>query len=77
MAEELGVAPATWTALGAVHGQQHGRRDTLHCFAAELDDHGLTIDQVEIAAARWFPRDALPPKLGRYVRRIVELTAGT
>jgi ADP-ribose pyrophosphatase YjhB (NUDIX family) len=76
MAEELGIASVPWSALGTVRVQQHGRRDTLHCFAAELDDHRLTIDQVEIAAARWFPRDELPPRLGRYVRRIVALTAG-
>jgi ADP-ribose pyrophosphatase YjhB (NUDIX family) len=75
MAEELGISPERWTPLGEVRGQMHGRHDTMHCFGAELDGRELTIDPVEIASARWFPREQLPPQLARYVRQIVALTA--
>lgn len=45
----------------------------LHCYQAELRGHPLQLDRVEIAEARWFPRDALPETLSPYVRRVNEL----
>jgi 8-oxo-dGTP pyrophosphatase MutT (NUDIX family) len=73
MAEELGITIEDWRALGELTGRMHHRRDTLHCFRAELADPPLTLDLGELAAAQWFPRDQLPPELGSYVQRILEL----
>jgi ADP-ribose pyrophosphatase YjhB (NUDIX family) len=71
MREELGVEGAGWTSLGAVQGTVHHRRDTIHCYRAELTAPGLTLDLGELAAAGWFTRSELPPDLGPYVVPIV------
>jgi ADP-ribose pyrophosphatase YjhB (NUDIX family) len=76
MREELGIDIEHWRALGEVTGRMHHRRDTLHCFQAELHDPVLTIDRGELAAAGWFSRRELPPDLGRYVHPILA-RAGT
>jgi ADP-ribose pyrophosphatase YjhB (NUDIX family) len=71
MQEELGICPESWADLGSITGRLHHHHNTLHCFQAELPDPELTIDPGEIAVARWFPRQQLPPDVGRYVREIV------
>jgi 8-oxo-dGTP pyrophosphatase MutT (NUDIX family) len=71
MREELGIEGASWTSLGAVQGTVHHRRDTIHCYRAELAAPGLTLDLGELATARWFARSELPPDLGHYVVSIV------
>jgi 8-oxo-dGTP pyrophosphatase MutT (NUDIX family) len=76
MAEELGVTIEDWRALGEIKGRMNHRRDTLHCFRAELSGPALTPDAGELAAAQWFPSDQLPAKLGGYARQILELLDG-
>jgi len=73
IAEELGVTIEDFLLLGEVKGRMHHRRDTLHCFRAELDDPPLTLDLGELCAARWFRHDELPAELGGYVRPILAL----
>jgi 8-oxo-dGTP pyrophosphatase MutT (NUDIX family) len=77
MREELGIDIEDWTALGEVTGRVHHRRDTLHCFQAELRDPVLRLDPGELAAARWFSRRELPPRLGGYVHPILARAATT
>jgi ADP-ribose pyrophosphatase YjhB (NUDIX family) len=72
MGEELGVSIAHWQALGAVAVTFDHRVDHVHCFRAESPTRELTIDLGELAVARWFPRDGLPPTLGRYASRILD-----
>jgi hypothetical protein len=50
------------------------RRDTLHCFTAELGGLDLQVDPVEIAAARWFPRGRLPAPRAAHVDAILRLS---
>ncbi|MGI8506007.1 MAG: NUDIX domain-containing protein [Solirubrobacteraceae bacterium] len=71
MREELGIQAADWSPVGAIRGSQDHRRDTIHCFRAELADLTLTLDPGEIASARWFAREQLPEDLGPYVLPIV------
>jgi 8-oxo-dGTP diphosphatase len=71
MHEELGVQSARWTDLGQVRGRVDHRRDTIHCFGAELPTPELTLDLGELAAARWFARAELPGDLGPYVLPIL------
>jgi 8-oxo-dGTP pyrophosphatase MutT (NUDIX family) len=71
MQEELGLDIPTWTPLGIITDVNQGRRDTLHCFHGELREPELVLNGAEIAAAEWFPRSALPPKLGHYVTQIL------
>jgi 8-oxo-dGTP pyrophosphatase MutT (NUDIX family) len=71
MHEELGIESDGWTALGVQTGRLHYRRDTIHCFHAEVGDRRLDIDRGEIAAVRWFHRDELPADLGGYVLPIL------
>jgi 8-oxo-dGTP pyrophosphatase MutT (NUDIX family) len=77
MHEELGIAIDDWTALGEVEGRQQYRRDTLHCFQAEVHEPALKIDLGELYEARWFPRSRLPTEAGPYVEPILALLAVT
>ncbi len=71
MFEELGVESEQWTELGSLRGTVDHRRDTIHCFGAELATPAITIDAGELATASWFAPDELPPHLGPYVMAIV------
>jgi NADH pyrophosphatase NudC (nudix superfamily) len=48
----------------------------MQCFEAEIRDGNLQIDRGELAAVEWFPRQALPADVGRYVREILGRRAG-
>jgi 8-oxo-dGTP pyrophosphatase MutT (NUDIX family) len=72
--EELGVDTPDWRPLGDLFERIDGKRDTLWCFTTELPgSQEVVTDDVEIAEARWFGRDALPADAHRYVRRILAL----
>jgi 8-oxo-dGTP pyrophosphatase MutT (NUDIX family) len=71
VSEELGVSVADWRALGELIMSIDYRNDRIHCFLAVAPTRAVTIDQVEIAEANWFPRGRLPDDLGRYARRIL------
>jgi 8-oxo-dGTP pyrophosphatase MutT (NUDIX family) len=71
MNEELGLDGADWSAIGEVQGRVDRRHDTIHCFRVELSKPTLTLDQGELAAARWFARSELPADLGPYVDPIM------
>ena len=72
MDEELGLGPVDWVKIGELRGRVDHRRDTIHCFRAEIA-HGrpLTLDRGELGAVAWFARTALPADLSRYVAPIV------
>jgi len=71
MHEELGVAIDNWGSLGEVAGRARHRRDTLHCFHAEIDDPALTLELGELYTAHWFPRADLPADIGQYVHPVL------
>ena len=71
MAEELGIETDDWRSLGEAWATVYHRRDTLYCFQAEVRSRELSVELAELADARWFPRDELPPDLGKYVRRVL------
>lgn len=71
MHEELGRDIADWDALGELFVSADHHRDNLHLFRASLPDRALDIDLTELAEAVWFPQDALPRDVGRYVRPIM------
>ena len=71
MHEELGIAIDGWTSLGEVTGRSQHRRDTLHCFHAQLHKPTFTLDYGELQTVNWFPRTSLPPDLGQYVLPIL------
>jgi 8-oxo-dGTP pyrophosphatase MutT (NUDIX family) len=73
MAEELGVTLDSLADLGTFTGRIDRRRDTMHCFYAEMPDRELKLDLAEIDEARWFSRDQLPASTGRHARRILAL----
>ena len=76
MHEELGIETTQWTDLGQVRGRVDHRRDTIHCFQAELAAPAITIDRGELQQARWFPRAEPPHELGPYARQILAHTQG-
>ena|SRR6185437_10084393 len=72
MHEELGRRIGDWTSLGELYVNTNHHDDNLHLFQARVNDRELNLNLTELAEAGWFPRDALPTDLGRYVRPIVK-----
>ena len=75
MHEELGRRIEDWEDLGELFVNSNHHDDNLHLFQARLGDRRLDIDLTELAEAGWFPRDALPADLGRFVRKILARAA--
>lgn len=73
--EEVGLSISEWVPLGDFFAKHDHRADTLHCFRAVVDDATPVPDRIEIAAAEWFPSAAPPRPLGRFVRRILAMSA--
>jgi 8-oxo-dGTP pyrophosphatase MutT (NUDIX family) len=71
MHEELGRRIEDWVDLGELFINTNHHLDNLHLFHASLPDRRLDLDLIELADARWFPREALPVDIGRYVRPIL------
>lgn len=70
MQEELGVAVEHWQLLGQFEFVIDRRRDSLHCFQAELHAPRLVIDHGELDAVDWFSWERLP-QVGRYTHEIL------
>ena len=62
--EELGRQIEDWVHLGEFYVSTNHHRDNLNLFHGRLSDRRIELDEVELAEAAWFPRDALPPELG-------------
>src|ERR1700730_13157099 len=71
MNEELGRRFEDWADLGELYVNTNHHRDPLHLFQARVEDRELDLNLTELAEAAWFPRDALPEDLGRFVRPIL------
>jgi ADP-ribose pyrophosphatase YjhB (NUDIX family) len=71
MHEELGRRFGDWISLGELFVNTNHHDDNLHLFQARVDDRKLDLNLTELTEAAWFPRDALPNDLSRYVRTIV------
>jgi 8-oxo-dGTP pyrophosphatase MutT (NUDIX family) len=72
--EELGIEVGDWTLLGDLFERVDGRRDRLFCYSAEIGERRIERDRAEIAEARWFPRDGLPPRTAKHVARITAMS---
>jgi 8-oxo-dGTP pyrophosphatase MutT (NUDIX family) len=71
MHEELGRRIEDWDALGELFVNADHHRDNLHLFRARLPDRRVDLNLTELAEAVWFPQDALPREVSRYVRPIM------
>jgi ADP-ribose pyrophosphatase YjhB (NUDIX family) len=71
LAEELGVTPARVTALGVAPSRFDHKREELFLYVADVDSRAFCASVAEIAEAEWFAHDALPPRTGRFARRLV------
>jgi 8-oxo-dGTP pyrophosphatase MutT (NUDIX family) len=76
MAEELGIREAQWRPAGTVHGQEAFRRDTIHCFRAELTTTAVRPNLSELAEVRWFRPPELPADLKGYARAVLQAELG-
>ena len=67
--EEIGVETSAWRDLGGIFLIIRGKRNRLYGCAAVVDpDAPVAADEVEIAEARWFHRDALPEDVTAWVQ---------
>lgn len=71
MEEELGREIEDWTSLGELFVNTNHHQDNLHLFHTHVADRNVELNLAELSEAGWFPRDALPPDLGRFVRQIM------
>jgi 8-oxo-dGTP pyrophosphatase MutT (NUDIX family) len=71
MNEELGLSIDDWTLQGETVVELDHHHDRVQFFAAEVLAPQIKINEAELAEARWFSRQQLPPDLGRYARAIV------
>jgi ADP-ribose pyrophosphatase YjhB (NUDIX family) len=71
MQEELGRRIEDWVDFGELYVDTNHHHDNLHLFHAQVGDRELDLDLTELAEAGWYPRDALPPDLARFVRPIL------
>jgi ADP-ribose pyrophosphatase YjhB (NUDIX family) len=71
MGEELGLSGVEWIDIGEIRGNVNHRRDTIHCFRAEMCEPSLTIDRGELAVVDWFERGAFPEDLAPYVGSVI------
>jgi ADP-ribose pyrophosphatase YjhB (NUDIX family) len=76
MHEELGRRIEDWISLGELFVNTNHHDDNLHLFQARVDDRELDLNLTELDQAAWFPREALPAELSRYVRTIVNRVSG-
>jgi ADP-ribose pyrophosphatase YjhB (NUDIX family) len=72
MHEELGRRIEDWTSLGELFVNTNHHDDNLYLFQARIHDRRLDLNLTELAEAAWFPHDALPTDLARYVRPILK-----
>ncbi len=77
MQEELGVQVSDWQPIGELREVIDHRRDTMHCFTAEIGGMPITMDRCELQAVSWFDRERLPRELGRFVVRILAMVERT
>jgi len=70
--EEVGITLQTVQHLGQFSGRLAHRYDTVHVFLASVPSASVTLDPGEIAEARWYPLDALPP-LSTYAQRAMQI----
>jgi 8-oxo-dGTP pyrophosphatase MutT (NUDIX family) len=71
MEEELGREIDDWSSLGELFVNTNHHHDNLHLFHTRVADRDIELNLAELSEAGWFPRDALPSDLGRFVRQIV------
>jgi ADP-ribose pyrophosphatase YjhB (NUDIX family) len=79
MREELGVDIDDFRDAGEVVATLNRARATVYCFTTELRAPDITVERGEIAGARWFAVDDLPPRIGRLtlpVLRRARLSSG-
>lgn len=69
--EETGCVLHDVVPLGRFAARAEGRRDTVHLFGGTTADRPQA-DGVELAEARFFPRDALPEAVSPATRRRIE-----
>jgi ADP-ribose pyrophosphatase YjhB (NUDIX family) len=77
MNEELGRRFDDWTDLGELFVNSNHHHDNLHLFHTRVPDRELSLNLTELAEAGWFPRDALPADLARYVIPILSRVSGS
>lgn len=71
--EEVGVALGTVTRIGDYFSDREYKKDTVHCFTADVDAAEIVIDPAEIAEAIWVDPAALPHPRGASVERIAAM----
>ncbi len=58
--EEVGIEVKDIRYLGNFLYTREYKKDTVHCFVARVDSRDTTIQESEVAEAKWFPKQSLP-----------------
>jgi 8-oxo-dGTP pyrophosphatase MutT (NUDIX family) len=75
--EEVGIALGSVEPIGAYRSNRQYKRDTVHCFVANVSTADHEIDMTEVIESAWVSPSALPAFRSMAVDQIVELLATT
>lgn len=73
--EETGIRLCDPEYLGSIDFDHEYKKDTVFVFRETIDDQELVIDGTEVAEAKWYGLDELPP-IGDNAKKIVEFVGG-
>ena len=71
--EEVGIRVEKLEYLGSYFHTRQFKRDTVHCFYGQTLEENFTIDDGEIAEARWFNKNQLPNDQAEAVATVLGL----
>ncbi len=71
--EEVGIVATSFTKIGEYTRDHDNMLDTVHVFYCRVNNKAFTIDDVEIAEARWFKPNDLPTPRREIVDRIFKM----
>jgi ADP-ribose pyrophosphatase YjhB (NUDIX family) len=71
LAEELDVHPVSAKVIARAPSRKDHKRETRITYVADVADKVVAPSVAEIAEARWFHRETLPPRTTRFARQMV------
>ncbi|OFZ10214.1 MAG: hypothetical protein A3D92_22165 [Bacteroidetes bacterium RIFCSPHIGHO2_02_FULL_44_7] len=73
--EEVGIEVEKVTPIGEYFNTRHYSKDTVYCFYSKVASDYFSIDNNEVAEARWFSLSEIPAMQSFAVREVLNLYA--
>lgn len=63
--EEVGIKLVEVVPIGSFKNRGDHKKDTVYCFHAEVVTKDLSLNDIELSEAKWFPIDTPPENMGQ------------